>query len=126
MVVTISKWVLRVSAILALILGIIIWVENSNADNLINIHLPLGILVTLSLIVLGVAYGTAKGGNWGFASLAIVWGIIVFAVGASQLAADPSVLVKILHLLIGLIAIGIGEMVAARYKRLNVARAQTM
>ncbi len=127
MVVTISKWVLRVSAILALILGIIIWVNSGSADSLINIHLPLGILVTLSLIVLGVAYGTAKGGNWGFASLAIVWGIIVFAVGASQLGMnDPNVLYKILHLLIGLLAIGIGEMVAARYKRLNVARAQTM
>ncbi len=127
MVVTVSKWVLRVSAILALILGIIIWANDSLASSLVNIHLPLGVLVTLSLIVLGIMYGTAKGGNWGFASLAIVWGIIVFAVGAAQLGMnDPNVLYKILHLLIGLLAIGIGEMVAARYKRLNVARAQTM
>jgi len=126
-VVTVSKWVLRVSAILALILGIIIWANDSLASSLVNIHLPLGVLVTLSLIVLGIMYGTAKGGNWGFASLAIVWGIIVFAVGAAQLGMnDPNVLYKILHLLIGLLAIGIGEMVAARYKRLNVARAQTM
>jgi len=126
-VVTVSKWVLRVSAILALILGIIIWANDSLASSLVNIHLPLGVLVTLSLIVLGIMYGTAKGGNWGFASLAIVWGIIVFAVGAAQLGMnDPNVLYKILHLLIGLLAIGIGEMVATRYKRLNVARAQTM
>ncbi len=126
MVVTITKWVLRVSAILALILGIIIWANDSLASSLINIHLPLGVLVTLSLIVLGIMYGTAKGGNWGIAALAIVWGLLVFALGASQLAAEPSLVVKILHLLIGLIAIGIGEVVAGRYKRLNVARAQTM
>ncbi len=126
MVVTVSKWVLRVSAILALILGIIIWANDSLAGSLVNIHLPLGILVTLSLIVLGIMYGTAKGGNWGIAALAIVWGLLVFALGASQLAAEPSLVVKILHLLIGLIAIGIGEMVAGRYKRLNVVRAQTM
>jgi len=125
-VVTITKWVLRVSAILALILGIIIWANDSLASSLINIHLPLGVLVTLSLIVLGIMYGTAKGGNWGIAALAIVWGLLVFALGASQLAAEPSLVVKILHLLIGLIAIGIGEVVAGRYKRLNVARAQTM
>jgi len=125
-VVTVSKWVLRVSAILALILGIIIWANDSLAGSLVNIHLPLGILVTLSLIVLGIMYGTAKGGNWGIAALAIVWGLLVFALGASQLAAEPSLVVKILHLLIGLIAIGIGEMVAGRYKRLNVVRAQTM
>lgn len=126
MVVTVSKWVLRVSAILALILGIIIWANDSLASSLVNIHLPLGVLVTLSLIVLGIMHGTAKGGNWGIAALAIVWGLLVFALGASQLAAEPSLLVKILHLLIGLIAIGIGEVVAGRYKRLNVARAQTM
>jgi len=125
-VVTVSKWVLRVSAILALILGIIIWANDSLASSLVNIHLPLGVLVTLSLIVLGIMHGTAKGGNWGIAALAIVWGLLVFALGASQLAAEPSLLVKILHLLIGLIAIGIGEVVAGRYKRLNVARAQTM
>jgi hypothetical protein len=127
-VVTVTKWVLRVSAILALILGIIIWANDSLANSLVNIHMPLGILVTLSLWVLGFMFGTAKGGKWGLASVAIVWGLLVLVVGASQIGMQPgpSLLIKIIHLLLGLIAIGIGEMVAGRYKRLNVARARAM
>ena len=125
MVVKVTQWVLRISALLALILGILFW-TGSAPDALIPVHIILGILVTVSLWVLGFLFGRARGGNWGFASLAIVWGILVIGVGGSQIGQDPSTIVKIIHLLIGLLAIGIGEMVAGRYKRLNVAPAQTM
>jgi hypothetical protein len=124
-VVTITQWVLRISALLALILGILFWTSTA-PDALIPVHIVLGILVTLSLWVLGFLFGRARGGNWGFASLAIVWGILVIGVGGSQIGQNPSTAIKIIHLLIGLLAIGIGEMVAGRYKRLNAAQAQTM
>ena len=125
MVVTITQWVLRISALLALILGILFW-TGSAPDALIPVHVILGILVTVSLWVLGFMFGRSRGGNWGFASIAIVWGILVLGVGGSQIGQDPSTIVKIIHLLIGLLAIGIGEMVAGRYKRLNGVQTQTM
>ncbi len=126
MVVTITQWVLRISAVLALILGILFW-TGSAPDALIPVHIILGVLVTLSLWVLGFMFGRAKSGNWGFASIALVWGLIVIGVGGSQIGmSDINPIVKVIHLLIGLIAIGVGEMVAGRYKRLNVAQAQTM
>ncbi len=125
MVVTITQWVLRVSALLALILGILFW-TGSAPDALIPVHITLGILVTLSLWVLGFMFGRARGGNWRFALLAFAWGLLVIGVGGSQIGQDPSTIVKIIHLLIGLIAIGIGEMFGARYKRLNVGQVQTM
>ncbi len=125
MVVTITQWVLRISAVIALILGILFWTGNA-PDALIPVHITLGILVTLSLWVLGFLFGRAKSGNWGFASIALVWGLLVIGVGGSQIGQDPSTVVKIIHLLIGILAIGVGEMVAGRYKRLNVAQAQTM
>jgi len=124
-VVTITQWVLRISAVIALILGILFWTGNA-PDALIPVHITLGILVTLSLWVLGFLFGRAKSGNWGFASIALVWGLLVIGVGGSQIGQDPSTVVKIIHLLIGILAIGVGEMVASRYKRLNVAQAQTM
>jgi len=124
-VVTITQWVLRISAVIALILGILFWTGNA-PDALIPVHITLGILVTLSLWVLGFLFGRAKSGNWGFASIALVWGLLVIGVGGSQIGQDPSTVVKIIHLLIGILAIGVGEMVAGRYKRLNVAQAQTM
>ncbi len=125
MVVTISQWVIRVCGVLALILGILFWTGNA-PDALIPVHITLGVLVTLALWALGFMFGRARGGNWGLASVAIVWGILVIGVGGSQIGQDPSTIVKILHLLIGLTAIGIGEMVGGRYKRLNVAQTQTM
>ena len=126
MVVTITQWVLRISALLALILGILFW-TGSAPDALIPVHIILGILVTVSLWVLGFMFGRAKGGNWGLAAVAIVWGILVIGLGGSQIGQQNiSIAIKIIHLLIGLLAIGIGEVVAGRYKRLNVAQAQTM
>ena len=125
MVVTITQWVLRVSAILALILGILFW-TGSAPDALIPVHITLGILVTLSLWVLGFMFARARGGNWRFALIAFAWGLLVIGVGGSQIGQDPSIIVKIIHLLIGLIAIGVGEMFGARYKRLNVGQVQMM
>ena len=125
MAITVTQWVLRISAVLALILGILFW-TGSAPDALIPVHITLGILVTLSLWVLGFLFGRSRGGNWRFALLAFAWGLLVVGVGGSQLGQDPSSIVKIIHLLIGLIAIGIGEMVGGRYKRLNVAQTQTM
>ncbi len=125
MLATISQWVIRICGVLALILGILFWTGTA-PDALIPVHVILGILVTLALWVLGFMFGRAPGGNWGFASIAIVWGILVLGIGGSQIGQDPSTIVKIIHLLIGLLAIGIGEMVGGRYKRLNVAQTQTM
>ena len=125
MVVTITQWVIRICGVLALILGILFWTGTA-PDALIPVHIILGVLVTLSLWVLGFVFGRSRGGNWGLAAVAIVWGLLVIGVGGSQIGQDPSTVGKILHLLIGLIAIGIGEMVGGRYKRLNATRAQVM
>ncbi len=126
MVVKVTQWVLRISALLALILGILFW-TGSAPDALIPVHIILGILVTVSLWILGFMFGRARGGNWGLASVAIVWGILVIGLGGSQIGQQNiSTVIKITHLLIGLLAIGIGEMVAGRYKRLNAAQTQIM
>jgi len=125
-VVTTTQWVLRISALLALILGILFW-TGSAPDALIPVHITLGVLVTVSLWVLGFLFGRARSGNWGLAAVAIVWGLLVIGVGGSQIGrGDPGTAIKIIHLLIGLLAIGVGEMVVGRYKRLNVERVQTM
>ncbi len=85
MVVTITQWVLRISALIALILGILFWTGNSAFDGLVPVHITLGILVTLSLWVLGFLFGRARAGNWRFALLPIAWGLIVLGVGGSQI-----------------------------------------
>jgi hypothetical protein len=88
----------------------------------------LGILVTLALFALGYAIGTVRSGSWGLGAAAFILGLIVIAFGFAQrgfLDSSFGVLVKIIHLLFGLAAIGLGEMIGARYKRLSRAATQT-
>ena len=123
MLVRITVMVLRISALLALILGVIFWFSNS--DNLVPFHMLLGIIVTLSLWVLGFAIGMAKGGSWGLGAGAIVLGLIMVALGLSQASILPDSplhwIIQVVHLLIGLAAIGLGEAIGGRYRRLNPA-----
>jgi hypothetical protein len=83
----------------------------------------LGILVVLSLWVLGGFAFTIKGGI-GIGVGAIVWGLIVLLFGLNQrtiLVGNLHWLIQVIHLLLGLAAAGLGEAIAGRYKRLNVA-----
>jgi hypothetical protein len=122
MLVRVTSWVLRISALLALILGILMWV-NVLGDPTIPIHMLLGIIVVLSLIVLAVAFGTAKGGNWGLAGGAIVLAIIVAGFGGSQQSILPADnvhwIIQVIHLILGLAAIAMGEAIAGRYRRMQ-------
>lgn len=122
--VRITSMVLRISALIALILGILFWtgvVPVSNATQ--GIHMLFGILVALSLIVLGFAFGNTKGGNWGLSAGAFVLAIVMVIVGMTQTQIMPQNhwVIQVIHLLLGLGAIGLGEMISGRTRRLNKA-----
>lgn len=127
MVARISVMVLRLAALLALILGILFWLNvipgaESFRNPWTSLHMTLGIIVTICLVILGILMITTKGGNAGLGLGAIVLAILVIALGLSQtsLLIDESVhwIVQIVHLLFGLAAIGMGEMIAGRYRRI--------
>jgi hypothetical protein len=121
MAVRITIMVLRVVVLLALVLGLLLWFGVQGA--LIPVHMLLGILVVLALWVLGGFAFTIKGGV-GIGIGAIVWGLIVLLFGLNQrtiLVGNLHWLIQVIHLLLGLGAAGLGEAIAGRYKRLNVA-----
>jgi len=121
MVVRITSMVLRIAAVLALILGLLFWFNV--AKGLVAIHMLLGIIVVLALWVLGGVIVSKKGGM-GLAIGAFVLGLIVFLFGMTQrsiLIGNVHWLIQVIHLILGLGAIGLGEAIAGRYKRLNVA-----
>jgi hypothetical protein len=120
MVVRITANVLRASALLALIFGVLSWV-NVLPDSLIGIHMLLGIIVVLSLWILGGAIARTRRGI-GLGIGAIVLGLITLALGLTQqqILPDPNSLhwiIQVVHLLLGLSAIGTGEIISGRYKR---------
>lgn len=130
-VMNIALMILRASVLLALILGIIFWINPALPEQnqgLKDVHMALGFIVVLSLWLVGLAQGFIKGGgNFGLAIGTFIVGLAVAIVGSFQVnwkdAGAPVELINTIHLLLGLIAIGFGEMVAGRTKRLARARA---
>lgn len=124
-VLTIAQMVLRIAGLLALILGLCFWIGLiAPTPGIRGVHMLLGILVVLALWAMGLAQGAIKGGNFGLAVGTFLVGLIVAIVGLWQDSWRASINVTLLntiHLLLGIIAIGFGEMVGARSKR--VARA---
>jgi hypothetical protein len=118
---TILVMILRVVVLLALILGIVLW--TGNADNLKPVHMILGILTVLTLWVIGLVQGFQKGGSFPLALATFVVGLIVAIVGLYQeswfqgLSFWGIQAIKVIHLLLGLTTIGLGEMIVARSKR---------
>ncbi len=99
-----------------IILGALIWTGRSD---LAQPHAALGVLFVFSLWCLAALGFRARAGR-GLAFRAVVWGFVVLLFGMLQTGMWPGprhVYIRVLHLIVGLIAIGIGEMLGARIKR---------
>lgn len=117
-VITISDWILRIGVLLAIILGILLW--TGNFDNIRPIHMLIGIIVVLSLWVIGLAQGFQKSGSFGLAAATFVVGLALVIVGLYQdfwLVGSLHWIIQVIHLLLGLSTIGLGEMIVGRTKR---------
>jgi hypothetical protein len=118
-VITIAVWVLRTAVLAAIILGILFW--TGNAENLIPVHMLIGIIAVLSLWVIGLAQGFIKGGSFGLALATFIVGLALAIVGLYQqqwLLGSSHWIIQVIHLLLGLSTIGLGEMVNGRTRRL--------
>jgi hypothetical protein len=118
-VITIAVWVLRIAVLAAIILGILFW--TGNAENLIPVHMLIGIIAVLSLWVIGLAQGFIKGGSFGLALATFIVGLALAIVGLYQqqwLLGSSHWIIQVIHLLLGLSTIGLGEMVNGRTRRL--------
>ena len=124
MLVRITANVLRVCAVVALVLGILFWVNVIPVNDMWQgIHMVFGILVMIALWVLGIVILTApKGRSVGLGLGALALGIIAIIVGINQQSWDQTSshwIIQVIHLLIGLGAIGLGEAIGGRYRRNN-------
>ncbi|MGH2470165.1 MAG: hypothetical protein ACRDGF_08830 [Chloroflexota bacterium] len=97
---TTSQWIVRITGVIQLALGALFW--TGMALGLVPLHMLSGILLVLAL--------------W---ALAGVWGVVVVAFGLNQaqvLTGSLHWIVEVLHLPLGLGAIGQAENLAARGK----------
>lgn len=112
--ITIARWLLRIAGLTAIVLGLSFWTRNFL--QFIPIHMLAGIIVVLSLWTLaGVA--AWAGVNRGLVALAFVWGLIVPILGITQTQLLPGSahwIIQLVHLLVGLGAMGQGEGLVTR------------
>jgi hypothetical protein len=124
MFVRITIMIMRLCVLITLILGILLWTKTIGSS-LVSLHMLLGLLIALSLIILGSFIVTVKGQNIGLAIGAFVLAICMIALGLGQQSILPGSplhwIIQVAHLLLGLLALGMAEMIAGRYKRLRAA-----
>lgn len=117
MTIRIGSVVLNFSGLLALILGLLFW--NHRALNLISLHMLLGLLVVGALWVIGIGQAFFKGGSWLIAAGAVIIGVLLLVIGMTQSAlmvGNYHWVIQIIHLALGLTAIGTGHIAAARVR----------
>ena len=123
MVVRIALIVLRVCGALAVILGLLFW--SGTALNLIPIHMLLGLLVVLTLWIVGIGQAFTSDGNWPLAIGALLLGLLVIVVGMTQsslMVGSFHWVIQVVHLLLGILAVGIGQIAAARWRNSSAIR----
>lgn len=118
MVIQIASILLRVFGTLALILGLLFWA--GIGLNFIAVHMLLGLLVVLLLWIVGVGQAFSKNGSWVLAIGALALGALVIFFGLRQSALLVGPLhwvIQVIHLLLGVFAVGIGQLSVGRYRK---------
>jgi hypothetical protein len=120
MVVRVAGMALRILFVINLILGLLFWFNVTDNGGLTLLHMFVGILFVACIWLLGLAQGMTKGGSLGLVIGTFVVGLIIAVFGlvhASLVGGAAHWVIQVIHLLLALAGIGIGEASAARYKR---------
>ena len=118
----VAQMLVRITGVLLLILGLLIW-SRDVPPSLIPVHMLLGVLFVLSLWLLA-AVASQAGIPVGMAAGVAVLGLIVLILGLVQDSLLPGAahwVIQVLHLLVGLVAIGSAEMMGGRLRRHRLA-----
>ena len=113
---TAALMVIRLTGLIQIVLGVLFWTGNARA--LIPVHMLVGFVLVLTLWILAVL-ATRAGVDPGFVALALLWGVLVLVLGLTQqrlLPGDGHWVIQVLHLILGLVAIGQGEELATRIR----------
>ena len=119
---TIFDWILRIAGAVALVLGLLIWAFQ--LDNITNIHMLFGLLVTLALLVISFLATLTRGLRL-LGIIGIVYAFVLPLLGVNQetlLVGNLHWLIQVLHLLVGVGALVLAGVISMRYRRLKQAR----
>jgi uncharacterized membrane protein YczE len=115
--VIIARSLISLLGLVLVVLGILFW--TGHALSLLSLHMDLGGLFVICLWVLAVV-GFVTRATRVFALVVFIWSLLVLALGVLQLQLLPGSshwIVQAIHLLVGLIAMGLGHGLARRIGR---------
>jgi hypothetical protein len=121
--VRIIRVIAGVAGLGALTLGLLFWIVNMN---FIGLHMLFGLIVALSLLILGIV-GVFTGGMRLLGAIGIVYALIVPVFGVTQatlLVGSLHWLIQTAHLLVGLGALALIGVLSIRYLRLKQVTAR--
>jgi hypothetical protein len=121
--VRIIRGIAGVAGLGALTLGLLFWIAQMN---FISIHMLFGLIVALSLLILGIV-GVFTSGMRLLGVIGIVYALIVPAFGVTQatlLVGSLHWLIQTAHLLVGLGALALAGILSTRYLRLKQVTAK--
>ena len=114
---TAVSWTIRITGLALVVLGLLLWVDA--ASGLRSIHILLGLVLVVALVAAAVL-ALRAGAKPVLPAIAIAWAFLTAALGMVQaqlLVGDAHVVVQVIHLLVGIVAIGLGEALAAAGRR---------
>ncbi len=115
-----AQWTVRIAGSASLLLGILHWI--GGPSSIVPFHMLVGVILVVELWVLA-ALGLRAGTGPALPAVTIAWGIVTVWFGLNQatiLSGDASFVVQVAHLMTGLVAMGIGEVISARIHRISL------
>jgi hypothetical protein len=112
--IVITRTVVIAAGVVQLVLGLLFWADIGKG--LVPVHAAVGIILVLSLLALTFLCARA-GAPIGLVVLTVVWSLAVPAIGLSQkqiLVGSAHWIIQVVHLLLGLGAMGLASIIAAR------------
>lgn len=108
-VVQTAQWVVRITGVIQIILGVLFWTGNAMA--LVPVHMLSGTLLVIGLWVLAFA-ALISGTNVPLGIASLAWGVLTIALGMTQATILPGPMhwvIQVLHLLVGIAAMGMAQ-----------------
>jgi hypothetical protein len=115
--ITVLQMTIRGAGVIQILLGLAFW--TGNLLTLIPIHMLVGLVLVLALIILAIL-AARSGVNLGLVALAIVWALTVPVLGVTQAQLLPGAfhwVIEVVHLLVGLGAMALGDRLAVMSKQ---------
>ncbi|MGH7910532.1 MAG: hypothetical protein ACREQM_06325 [Candidatus Dormibacteraceae bacterium] len=117
--VLVLQMVIRVLWIVQIVIGIVFF--SGHLLGLVSLHEALGTLIAICLLILSIV-GLMRGRAGVVGVLGIIEAFLLPIVGIGQLSMLPGndhIVIEVVHLLIGIAAIVLAEMIGARYRRVT-------